>query len=185
MIKRAVVLAGLCTVPLASEAQFDPEPHRSAANALIQAALRDSAAYKRLALLVDGFGHRMTGSRSLERSLDWIVAEMKKDGFDNVRKEPVTVTHWVRGAESAELVSPRRATLPIMALGRSVGTAPPGIKAPVLVVKSFADLRARSAEARGKIVVWNVPFTTYGATVVYRVVGADSASAVGAVASSA
>jgi carboxypeptidase Q len=183
MMKHAVVLVALCAGPLVAEAQFDVEPHRAASHTLVQAALRDSAAYKRLALLVDGFGHRMTGSPSLERAIDWIVAEMKKDGFDNVRKEPVTVTHWVRGAESAELIAPRRAPLHMMALGRSIGTPPQGITAPVLVVKSFADLRARATEARGKIVLWNVPFTTYGATVVYRGVGADSASAVGAVAS--
>lgn len=183
MIRRAVVLAGLCVVPFTTQAQFDIEPHRAAASALAQAALRDSAAWKRLALLVDGFGHRMTGSQSLERAIDWIVAEMKQDGFENVRKEPVTVTHWVRGSESAELVYPRREKIHVMALGRSIGTPPQGITAPVLVVKNFADLRARAAEARGRIVVWNVPFTTYGATVVYRGVGADSASAVGAVAS--
>ena len=183
MIRRAVVLAGLCAVPLTSQAQFDIEPHRAASSALVQAALRDSAAYKRLAQLVDGFGHRMTGSQSLERAIDWIVAEMKQDGFENVRKEPVTVTHWVRGSESAELVYPRREKIHVMALGRSIGTPPQGITAQVLVVKNFADLRARAAEARGKIVLWNVPFTTYGATVVYRAVGADSASAVGAVAS--
>ena len=183
MIRRAVVLAGLCAVPLTTQAQFDIEPHRAASSALVQAALRDSAAYKRLAQLVDGFGHRMTGSQSLERAIDWIVAEMKQDGFENVRKEPVTVTHWVRGSESAELVYPRREKIHVMALGRSIGTPPQGITAQVLVVKNFADLRARAAEARGKIVLWNVPFTTYGATVVYRAVGADSASAVGAVAS--
>jgi carboxypeptidase Q len=183
MIRRAVVLAGLCAVPLTTQAQFDIEPHRAASGALVQAALRDSAAYKRLAQLVDGFGHRMTGSQSLERAIDWIVAEMKQDGFENVRKEPVTVTHWVRGSESAELVYPRREKIHVMALGRSIGTPPQGITAQVLVVKNFADLRARAAEARGKIVLWNVPFTTYGATVVYRAVGADSASAVGAVAS--
>ena len=196
MTSRAVVRKssrakrGICTsllvfslIPLTARAQFDIEPHRASSNALVQAALRDSAAYKRLALLVDGFGHRMTGAPSLERAIDWIVAEMKKDGFDNVRKEPVRVTHWVRGSESAELIAPRRAKLHMMALGRSIGTPPQGITATVLVVKSFADLRARAGEARGKIVLWNVPFTTYGATVVYRGVGADSASAMGAVAS--
>ena len=183
MMSRAVVLAGLCILSRTAEAQFDVEPHRASSNALIQAALRDSAAFQRLGRLVDGFGHRMTGAQSLERAIDWIVAEMKKDGLENVRKEPVTVTHWVRGAESAELISPRRTKLHMMALGRSIGTPPQGITAPVLVVKDFADLRARAAEARGKIVVWNAPFTTYGQTVRYRAVGADSASALGAVAS--
>ncbi|HEX7938585.1 MAG TPA: M28 family metallopeptidase [Gemmatimonadaceae bacterium] len=185
-------LAGVATLCVASApltAQFDPEPHRAVANQLIQAALKDSFAYKRLAQLTDGFGNRLSGSQSLERAIDWIVAEMKRDGFDNVRKEPVMVPHWVRGAESAELLTPRRTKLHMIGLGRSVGTGPAGITAPVLVVRSFADLRAHAADARGKIVLYNVPFEPetpsfagYGRTVVYRALGADSASALGAVA---
>jgi carboxypeptidase Q len=188
-VKRAGWLVALCGVPCVLSAQFDIEPHRAAARQLIQSAMKDSAAYARLALLVDRFGHRMTGSQSLERALDWIVEEMKRDGFENVRKEPVTVVNWVRGDESAELISPRRMKLHMMGLGRSVGTSVLGIRAPVLVVRSFGDLRARAAEARGKIVLFNVPFdttvppfTAYGRAVIYRAVGADSASAVGAVA---
>ncbi len=193
-MKKGLLLAS-CAVVLATAsrpvvAQFDPEQHRPVANQLIQAALRDSFGYKRLGQLVDGFGHRLSGSEGLERAIDWIVAEMKRDGFDNVRKEPVMVPHWVRGAESAELVTPRRMTLHMLGLGRSIGTPASGITAPVLVVKNFADLRARAAEARGKIVLWNVPYAPdwpdpngYGRTVIYRSVGADSASAVGAVAS--
>jgi carboxypeptidase Q len=164
-------------------------PQRESAERLIQSAVRDSAAYKRLARLVDGFGHRMTGAPSLERAIDWIVAEMRRDGFENVRKEPVTVTRWVRGEESAELLNPRRMNIPMLGLGRSVGTLPQGLRASVLVVRSFADLRARAAEARGKIVLFNVPFdttvfpfTAYGRAVQYRGGGADSAAAVGAVA---
>jgi carboxypeptidase Q len=97
--------------------------------------------------------------------------------------------NWVRGQESAELISPRRMPIPMLGLGRSVGTSVLGIRAPVLVVRSFAELRARAADARGKIVLFNVafdttlpPFTAYGRAVVYRAAGADSASAVGAVA---
>jgi carboxypeptidase Q len=183
MKKIFVLVAALTATATQVSAQFDPEAHRPAANQLIQAALRDSFGYKRLAQLTDGFGHRLSGSESLERAIDWIVAEMKRDGFDNVRKEPVMVPKWVRGAESAELISPRRKKLAMLGLGRSIGTPAAGITAQVLVVKNFAELRARAAEARGKIVLWNVPYVSYGRTVVYRAVGADSASAVGAVAS--
>ncbi len=182
-------VVGLCVVPEFAHAQLDIEPHRASSAQLISAALRDSAAYLRLARLVDGHGHRLAGSASLERAIDWIVAEMKRDGLENVRKEPVTVPQWVRGVESAELVSPRRAPLHMLGLGRSVGTPPQGITAQVLVVQSFADLRARAPQARGRIVLYNVPFdstispnTAYGRAVQYRALGADSASAVGAVA---
>jgi hypothetical protein len=37
-----------------------------------------------------------------------------------------------------------------------------------MVVTSYDDLRARAAQARGKIVLFNVPFTVYGQTVAYR-----------------
>jgi carboxypeptidase Q len=53
----------------------------------------------------------------------------------------------------------------------------------VLVVRSFDELRTRQHEARGRIVVWNVEFTTYPATVAYRYNGASEAARYGAVAS--
>jgi len=108
---------------------------------------------------------------------------MKKDGLENVRGEDVMVPRWVRGMESVELVSPRRQKLAMLGLGGSVGTPPSGITADVLVVSSFDDLKARAADARGRIVLYDVPFTNYGATVQYRGTGAIEAAKVGAVAS--
>jgi carboxypeptidase Q len=159
------------------------EEYRDAADRLIDAALSDSFAYERLTEMVDRFGHRFSGSEGLERALDWIMAEMEKDGLENVRGEPVLVPHWVRGEESLELVAPRRANLPMLGLGGSVGTPPEGIRAEVLVVNSFDELALRVDEARGKIVLLNAPFTSYGKTVTYRVVGAVAAAQAGAVAS--
>jgi carboxypeptidase Q len=52
-----------------------------------------------------------------------------------------------------------------------------------MLVKSFEDLEKRSDEANGKIILFNVPFTTYGQTVQYRVNGASAAAKYGAVAS--
>ncbi len=153
------------------------------ARRLIRAALADSAAWNRLAELTDRFGHRFSGSESLERAIDWILAEMRKDGLENVRGEPVQVPRWVRGQESAELISPRRADLPMLGLGGSIATPPGGIEAEVLVVSSFEELRARAAEARGRIVLFDVPFTNYGETNVYRTTGAVEAARAGAVAS--
>jgi carboxypeptidase Q len=159
------------------------ERYRGDADRLIDAALRDSAAFARLARLVDRFGPRFSGTPNLEAAIDWILAEMRADGLQRVRGEPVMVPRWVRGSESAELVSPLRRRLPMLGLGGSVGTGPEGITAQVLVVRGFDDLRARAAEARGRIVLYDVPFTTYGQTVAYRVAGADSARRVGAIAS--
>jgi carboxypeptidase Q len=156
--------------------------YRGVADSLIRAATGDSAAYMRLGKLVDGFGHRLSGSASLEAAIDWILAEMKGDGLENVRGERVMVPHWVRGQESAELVRPRRARLQMLGLGGSIATPRRGITAPVLVVTSFDELRDRAAEARGKIVLFDVPFTTYRETVKYRVDGAAAAAKAGAVA---
>jgi len=53
----------------------------------------------------------------------------------------------------------------------------------VLIVNSFEDLTARRGEVAGKIVLFDVPFTNYGATVRYRSIGAIEAARHGAVAS--
>jgi carboxypeptidase Q len=184
-----LVLA-LSLFPVGVGAQGAFERHRSDAERLLAAAVRDSTAYHRLARLTDTFGPRPSGSQSLERAIDWIVAEMKKDGFDRVYTEPVMVAHWVRGAESAVMEKPRRKALNILGLGRSVGTRPGGISAPVLVVNDFADLRRNATKAKGRIIVYDFPFDTtlhpfvaYGQAVQYRAYGADSAVQFGAVAS--
>ncbi|HEV2083792.1 MAG TPA: M20/M25/M40 family metallo-hydrolase [Gemmatimonadales bacterium] len=157
--------------------------YRAIADSLIHAATGDSAAYARLGSLVDGFGHRLSGSASLEAAIDWVLAQMKSDGLENVRGERVMVPHWVRGEESVELVKPRRVRLSMLGLGGSIATPRRGITAPVLVVTGFDDLHERATEARGKIVLFDVPFTTYRETVKYRVEGAAAAARAGAVAS--
>ncbi len=158
------------------------DPYRDVATRLIQAATSDDFAWRRLAELTDTFGPRFSGSENLDRAIAWAVETMKRDGLENVRMEPVMVPRWVRGRESAEMIDPPRQALTILGLGGSVGTPAEGIEAEVIVVSNFADLRARAAEVSGRIVLFNVPFTTYGDTVTYRTRGARAASQVGAVA---
>lgn len=178
------LLAALLLAAPAARAQAPiADRYREAADRLIDAATRDSAAWQRIALLSDTFGPRFSGTPALERAIDWVLAEMKRDGLDNVRGEPVMVPRWVRGEESARLVQPRAARLHLLGLGGSVGTPGRGITAEVLVVSSFEDLAAKAAQARGKIVLFDVPFTSYGQTVAYRGRGAIEAAKVGAVAS--
>jgi carboxypeptidase Q len=156
--------------------------YRGVADSLIHAATADSAAYQRLGLMVDTFGNRLSGSASLEATIDWVLRLMKADGLENVRGQPVMVPHWVRGAESAELVKPRAARLAMLGLGGSVGTPKGGITAPVLVVTSFAELQSRAAEAKGKIVLFDAPFTDYVAVRRIRTEGPSVAARAGAVA---
>lgn len=188
MPRLLILLALLIPSHLAAQPRRAPAPtplqreYQPAADRIIAAALADSAAWSKLAELTDGFGHRFSGSESLERAIDWVLARMKAEGLENVRGEPVMVPRWVRGHESAELLEPRYARLPLLGLGQSVGTPRGGIQAEVLVVTGFDDLKARAASARGKIVLFDVPFTSYGQTVRYRGIGAVEAAKVGAVA---
>jgi carboxypeptidase Q len=188
MMPRRLLLSFSCLLAVSGASELRAQrpsiaqSYRAVADSLIRAATRDSAAYTRLGVLVDRFGHRLSGSPSLEAAIDWILAEMKKDGLQNVRGEPVMVAHWQRGRESVELVKPRRAPLRMLGLGGSVGTPAAGITAPVLVVDSFEDLERRKDEARGKIVLFDAPFTTYGDTRRYRSDGPSAAARAGAVA---
>ncbi len=182
LIACAAFAAAFLPATLSAQRTDIAAQYRASADRIIDRATADSAAYRRLGDLVDGFGHRLSGSASLERAIDWMLVEMKKDGLDNVRGEPVMVPHWVRGEESAEMVSPRPKKLAMLGLGGSIATPAAGITAEVLVVNSFEDLTAKAAQAKGKIVVFDVPFTTYGATVAYRTGGAVAAAKVGAVA---
>lgn len=158
------------------------ESYRKPAARIIGAALTSDKAYARLAHLTDHIGHRLSGSQSLERAIEWAVAEMKRDGLDNVRTERVLVPHWVRGEESLEIIAPFQRPLTMLGLGNSVATPADGIAAEAVVVRNFAELEALGERVRGKIVIYNVPFTTYGATVRYRSSGASRAARFGAVA---
>jgi carboxypeptidase Q len=142
--------------------------------------LNDAKAMDRLVTLCDRYGHRLSGSDSLERALDWLDRTLRQDGFDVVTRQPVMVPSWVRGKESLELISPRLSDLSILGLGGSIGTGKRGLTAPVVPVRDFSDLAAKADLVRGKIVLFNVPFTTYGATVQYRAKGAVAAAKVGA-----
>lgn len=177
----ALVAALVVALPARVNAQ-DAARYRAETDRLIDAATKDTAAWLKIAELTDTFGSRISGSDALERTIDWTIERMRADGLENVRGEPAMVPHWVRGAESAELVSPRRKVLTMLGLGGSIATPAEGITAPVLVVTSYADLTKRAAEAHGKIVLFDVPFTEYGQTVAYRGGGATAAARVGAVA---
>jgi carboxypeptidase Q len=92
------------------------------------------------------------------------------------------VPKWVRGVESAAIVEPIHQPLVMLGLGDSVGTKPEGVQAEVLGVRSFEELEAKSASARGRIVFFNAPFTNYGETVRFRASGPSRAARYGAVA---
>jgi len=157
------------------------EKYRQSTSRIIEAATRNDDAWRRLALMTDTFGHRLSGAPELEATLRWASTEMSKD-FDEVHLDPVMVPRWVRGAESLAIVEPRPHAVVMLGLGGSVGTPPDGIQAELLVVRSFAELDSKFARARGRIVLFNAPYTTYAETVAYRSNAASRAAVHGAVA---
>ena len=166
-----------------SIAQVNIQNYKDESFAIIAKALSDSTAYNRLAYMCDVFGPRLSGSRNLEKATDWILSEMKKDGIKNVKGERVKVPVWIRGKESLKLLKPYEKELSMLGLGGSIATPKGGIIGEVIVVDSFEELKESSLNVKGKIVLFNAPFTTYGETVSYRYWGANIASEKGAVAS--
>jgi carboxypeptidase Q len=157
------------------------DPHRANADRLIKEAQADQFAWNRLAELTDTYGNRLAGSDNLNRAIAWAVEAMKKDGLENVHTEKVMVPKWIRGTETLEITDPPRHFIPLLGLGGTVATPPTGLEADVLVVKSFDELTQRSADAKGKIVLFNAVFTNYGQTNQYRTGGASAAARFGAV----
>lgn len=158
------------------------DAYREPASRLIGAAMSDEFAWRRLATLTDTIGNRLSGTPELTRAIEWALSEMKRDGLENVHAEPVMVPRWVRGRESAEIIEPAHHQIAMLGLGDSVGTPASGIQAEAIVVHSFQELDAAASRVSGRIVVFNVPFTSYEQTRPYRSDGPSRAAQLGAVA---
>lgn len=52
--------------------------------------------YDELGKFVDVFFERMSGTDKLEKAIDYMIDLSKKEGFDNVHGEDVSVPYWVR-----------------------------------------------------------------------------------------
>lgn len=180
-------LLALAALPAQARRASPPPPTSDeriahAAAFLTGAALQGDGAWDKLLELADGIGHRLAGSESLAEAVTWGAARMAQDGLVNVVTEPVQVPVWIRGVGVAQVTAPRQEDLRILALGGSVATPAGGLDAEAVVVGSFEELDARAGEVSGRVVIFDVPFTTYGETVQYRAHGASRAAAHGAVA---
>jgi hypothetical protein len=126
-------------------------------------AMKDDWAYERLADLTDLVGPRLSGSAGAAAAVEQVAAAMRKLGA-KVTLQPVKVPHWVRGAETAELVdyAGRPAGISqkvvLTALGGSGATPAAGLTAPVLVVRSVQEMKEKAAQVKGSIVLLDVPF---------------------------
>lgn len=159
------------------------EKYKNVSEKIIRLALDNEKGFERLAELCDTFGPRFTGTQNLEDAIDWILETMENDGLTNVHGEKVKVPRWKRGKESLQLIIPFEKEMAVLGLGGSINTPKKGIRGEVFCVNSFDDLNANAEKAKGKIVLFNAPFTSYGETVQYRYGGAIAAAKAGAKAS--
>ncbi len=154
--------------------------------------LASDDAYNNLWYLCKKIGGRLAGSPGMVKSEKWGLETFKKYNADNAWLQQCMVPHWVRGGKDVVTISSGKQTFSVnaLALGNSVGTGSKGVKAPVLVVKSFDDLEVKKQQVKGKIVFYDVPFgdtlvnpfdsyRTYGG---YRGSGPSRAAKYGAVA---
>lgn len=191
-MRSAFALASLAAAAAAQTSPPAAAPAASQAQRFVDLALEDNRAHAMLRELLTAAPKRLSGSPGMDAAQRWALAKMQSLGLANVRLEEVMVPRWVRG-DVARLEAKTEAGVtnyPITALGGSIGTAKEGIRAGVIAVRSFEELRARAAEAKGKMVLFNRPmprvlrntFSAYGDAVPQRGNGAIEAGRVGAVA---
>ena len=126
-------------------AQAQTAPSDSAlVRSIFDEVLAHGEAHENLRVLCKDIGHRLSGSPSADRAIEWGRQVLQACGADTAYVMPVTVPSWTRGD-----VAEARATLPgqeaqelrITALGGSVAT--PGedwLEGPLLVVKHLDAL---------------------------------------------
>ena len=152
-----------------------------------------SKSYELLDHLSNEIGGRLSGSLNAERAVKWGKNELVKRGFDKVWLQEVMVPKWVRGPKEFALIETQPGTtfnVDVCALGGSVATPSVGIKAQVIEVKSFDELKELGKDKiDGKIIFFNKPmkpnevstFNSYSLAVNQRVNGAQEAVKYGAI----
>jgi carboxypeptidase Q len=175
-----------------SSAQNDVTADSVFIKKLFDKSLAEGKAYDWLRVLTTEIGGRLSGSEGAAKAVAYTQSVMEKEAFDRVFLQPVMVPHWVRGkAESAYIETKgKQVKVPIAALGGSVATPAKGVKASVIEVQNFQELRALGKEkVQGKIVFFNRPmdptklntFEAYSGAVDQRGNGATEAAKLGAV----
>ncbi len=150
--------------------------------------------YKWLTTLTKDIGTRLSGSEGAANAVKWAFGVLDTLRLDSVWLQEVKVTHWERGEkEYIVLLSPEADPIELkgLALGKSPGTGPDGLRGEVIEVKSLDQLRAMPVDSvAGRIVFFNRPmdaglpntFSAYGAAADQRVNGPPLAAEKGAIA---
>src|SRR6202041_1624985 len=168
-------------------------------SAIKATALNDDYAYRQVAHLTENIGPRPSGSAQARAAAEYVAGELRQLGLE-VRLQPVTVAHWVRGVETAALVeypgmvSGTTQKIVLTALGGSSSPPVEGLTADVVPVDTFEELQALGRDkVAGKIVLFNelfdkqkaaagLAFAAYSEAVRYRGAGPKAAADLGALA---
>ena len=187
---KTLLLAAACAAAFAVPAlAADLAPNLAQeAVAVRDKALTDPTAWTVLESLTTEIGPRPVGTPAMARARDWGVATLKALGFENVRIEPFETRAWVRGSESAEVVSPYPQKLAILGLGGSASTPAGGLEAEIVVFATYQAMLDQPVGAlKGKIAVVTQAMRRtqgiagYGSGVQPRALGAAEAARRGAV----
>lgn len=188
-MRRSLFLALIVTACAAPKPKAVPPEPPSPATKLRDAILKDSRAHEYTRELSDRIGPRLAGSPGDARAVAWAKTQMEDLGLRDVRTEPVKVPHWVRGVETAQILTPAPQPLTVTAIGGSISTPADGVEAEIVEAASFDDFaKLPDAAIKGKIAFFNavMPRTAsgqgYGANHRYRTESAAIAAKRGAVA---
>lgn len=156
---------------------------------LRDAALKDDWGYRFLENETTLIGQRLAATEAEARAADWAEKTLKAAGFENVHREPVPMTAWIRGREEAAVISPAPQHLVVTALGGSVATPPGGIDAEIVLFREYSQLLAAPpGSLTGKIAVVTermprvMDGASYGAANPIRRAGPSEAARRGAIA---
>ncbi len=108
-------------------------------------------------MLSDELGPRLTGSDNYVKSADWAVAEFKRLGLVNARKDEWEIANtwepevWATG----RILAPREMRLHLESDGWAVSTAKGGVRGRVFYLKSLTEeaIKAAAPDIKGAIVL--------------------------------
>ncbi len=191
MLKKVSVSALFLLLSLTGFSQQNYSEDSVFIRKIFDTALSDNDQYEWLRYLTKQIGPRLSGSEGAAKAVKYTEELMKQEGFDHVFLQDVKVPHWVRGPKEKGYIvnGKKKINVPLLALGGSVATPKGGVRAKVVEVKSFQELRSMDKESvRGKIVFFNRPmdptfldtFQAYARAAEQRANGASEAAKQGA-----
>ena len=127
-------------------------------------ALENGHAYKNLEYLCKKIGPRLSGSANAQKAVDWSKKLLEDYSFDKVYLQNLMVPVWERGAKEVAyfIEGNTKIPVPVAALGGSIASQVSGIKAEIVEVQNFEELKALGEKGvKGKIVFFNRYFINH------------------------